>query len=176
MAEDVVDADRDGNAGAGGRMVRRVDVVNGEEERARDIAAAGVMAGSAFLGATWLDSKLSSWPFNDVKLVGQVFTTRSPLWQIQGLVGHFGFSVVMAFLYARYVRARLPGPGWLRGVIFLQIENGVLYPATSIADKAHAGIKSGELPPMMNMKTFKGQIVRHVAFGAVLGLLLGPRR
>lgn len=147
--------------------------MNDTGESPQEIAAAGLVAGGAFLGAMWLDNKLSSWQFNDLKLVGQVFTTRSPIWQVQGLAGHFGFSVVMAFLYARYVRARLPGPGWLRGIIFLQIENGVLYPATIVADKVHAGIKSGQLPPMINMKTFKGQVVRHIAFGATLGLLLG---
>lgn len=144
-----------------------------EVESPQAIVMAGLAAGSAFLGAMWLDNKLSSWKFNDLKLVGQVFTTRSPIWQVQGVAGHFGFSVVMAFLYARYVYPRLSGPGWLRGVIFLQIENAILYPATVAADKVHAGIKSGQVPPMINMKTFKGQIVRHIAFGATLGLLLG---
>lgn len=147
--------------------------MNDKGESPQQIVTTGLVAGGAFLGAMWLDNKLSSWQFNDLKLVGQVFTTRSPVWQLQGLLGHFGFSVVMAFLYARYVRARLPGPGWLRGIIFLQLENGVLYPATIVADKVHAGIKSGQLPPMINMKTFKGQVVRHIAFGATLGLLLG---
>ncbi|HST06494.1 MAG TPA: hypothetical protein VLQ48_17410 [Chloroflexia bacterium] len=146
------------------------------ENSPQEIAVAGLVAGSAFLGAMWLDNKLSSWQFNDLKLVGQAFTTRSPIWQAQGLAGHFGFSVVMAYLYARVVYPRLPGPGWLRGIMFLQIENAILYPATIVADKVHAGIRSGQVPPMTNMNIFKGQVVRHIAFGATLGLLLNRKK
>ncbi len=137
---------------------------------------AGLAAGSAYLAAMWVDSKLSSHPFNDLKLVGQMVTTRSPWWQLQGLGGHYGFSVVMALLYARYARAVLPGPGWLKGIIFLNIENLALYPAGLLIDRYHAGVRVGELPRMMTWKTFWGQVIRHVAFGAVLGLLYRPKK
>jgi hypothetical protein len=132
---------------------------------------AGLAAGSAYLAATWADSTLSSHPFNDLKLVGQMVTTRSPWWQIEGLVGHYGFSVMMALLYARWARAALPGPAWLRGITFLMLENAALYPVGLLIDRYHAGVQAGELPPMMTWKTFWGQVVRHIAFGAVLGLV-----
>ena len=138
--------------------------------------AAGLSAGSAYLAAVWADSTLSSHPFNDLKLVGQMVTTRSPWWQLQGLAGHYGFSVVMALLYARYARAALPGPGWLKGVLFLMLENKVLYPAGLLIDRYHAGVRAGELPRMLTWKTFWGQVVRHIAFGAVLGLLYRPKK
>lgn len=137
---------------------------------------AGLAAGSAYLAATWADSKLSSHPFNDLKLVGQMVTTRSPWWQLQGLAGHYGFSVVMALLYARYGRVLLPGPGWLKGVLFLMLENVALYPLGLLIDRYHAGVKAGELAPMMTWKTFWGQVVRHVAFGAVLGMVYGASK
>lgn len=133
---------------------------------------AGVASGSAFLAAMWLDNKLSSWQFNDLKLVGQIFTTRSPAWQLQGLAGHYSFSVVMAYVYATYARRRLPGPGWLRGILFMMAENTLLYPAAPLIDRIHAGMKAGQLPPLVNRKTFYGQITRHIAFGAVLGSLV----
>jgi hypothetical protein len=136
---------------------------------------AGLAAGSAYLAAAWADSRLSSHPFNDLKLVGQMVTTRSPWWQMQGLAGHYGFSVVMALLYARYARAALPGPGWLKGIIFLNIENLALYPAGLLIDRYHMGVRAGELPRMMTWKTFAGQVVRHVAFGLTLGLLYRPK-
>lgn len=141
-----------------------------------DIQAAipiGVASGTAYLGAMWLDNKLSSWDFDDLKLVGQLFTTRSPLWQLQALTGHYGFSVAMSTLYIRYARKRLPGPAWLRGVIFIMMENTLLYPAAKVIDKMHAGMKAGQLPPLLNKKSFLGQITRHIAFGIVLGLLAG---
>ncbi len=138
-----------------------------------EIVKGGIAAGSAFLAAMWLDNKLSSWRFNDIKLVGQMFTTRTPLWQIQGVAGHYAFSTMMAFVYVRYARQRLPGPSWLRGILFLMAENTVLYPAGLIVDRIHAGMKSGQLALLLDRKTFFGQITRHVAFGIALGLVCG---
>jgi hypothetical protein len=134
---------------------------------------AGIAAGNSYLASAWVDSKLSSHPFNDVKLVGQMFTTRSPMWQVQGLAGHYGFSLFLALTYARWFYKRLPGPRWLRGLTFLQLENTLLY-ALALAvgfDKLHAGIRRRELPPLGNLKTFNGQVVRHMAFGLALGVL-----
>ena len=134
---------------------------------------AGLAAGTSYLACAWLDSKLSSHPFNDLKLVGQLFTTKSPAWQIQGISGHYGFSMVMSLAYAAWFYRRLPGPGWQKGFTFLQIENAVLYAAALAVgfDKFHAGIKRGKLPPLGNLKTFNGQVVRHIAFGIALGAL-----
>jgi hypothetical protein len=136
---------------------------------------AGLAAGTAFLATTFLDSKLSNYPYNDIKLVGQVFTTKSPFWQIQGLAGHYGFSVIMALLYARYAYRLLPGPGWLKGLLFLMIENNGLYPLAPLLDKIHAGQRKGELPRLMTLKSYVGQTWRHVAFGLVLGALYKNR-
>ncbi len=135
-----------------------------------------VAAGSAFLLTTWLDSTLSRHPYNDLKLVGQMFTTKSPLWQIQGLVGHYSFSAVMLLVYASWAYNRLPGPPWLRGVLFVQIENSLLYPVAPILDKFHAGVRHAQLPPLLNWKTFFGQMLRHVVYGFVLGALYRPNK
>jgi hypothetical protein len=132
---------------------------------------AGLAAGTAYLGTMWLDNKISSWDFDDLKLVGQMFTTKSPLWQLQGLAGHYAFSIAMSTIYIRYARRHLPGPGWLRGITFMMLENALLYPAAGLIDNIHAGMKANLLPPLLNKKTFLGQVTRHIAFGAVLGLL-----
>jgi hypothetical protein len=134
-----------------------------------------VPAGSAFLATTWLDSRLSSHPFNDVKLLGQMFITRSPWWQVQGLLGHYGFSALVSLLYAAWGYGLLPGPPWFRGVLFLQIENAALYPIALVVDRIHAGMRRGELAPLLDWKTFWGQVLRHVAFGLVLGVLYRPK-
>ncbi len=135
----------------------------------KEAALTGGVAGTAFLATAFLDSKLSSHPFNDLKLVGQMFTTRSPIWQIQGLVGHYSFSVVMAAIYARYAHRLLPGPGWLRGLLFLQIENNTLYLLAPLLDRFNAGTNDGQIPPLMSLKSYWGQALRHIAFGVVLG-------
>jgi hypothetical protein len=133
-------------------------------------------SGNAYLAAAWLDSKLSSHPFNDLKLVGQIFTTRSPFWIFMGLLNHYGFSVVVAYVYARWTYSRLPGPGWLRGLLFLQLENTLLYPVALLLEPVHAGIRSGQLPTLFSWKTFWGQVVRHVAYGVTLGAMWRPGR
>ena len=61
---------------------------------------AGLSAGTAYLGAMWADNKLSSHEFNDLKLVGQVFTTKSPLWAIQGVIINDAFTLLVAVAYA----------------------------------------------------------------------------
>jgi hypothetical protein len=131
-------------------------------------------AGTAYLAAMWLDNRLSSQEFNDLKLVGQFFTTKWPWWIAQGLAGHYTFSMLMALVYARFFYSRLPLHPVLKGVIFLNLENALLYPLGPFIDRFHAGIKSGQLPPMATIKSFLGQVVRHIAFGFVLGLLYRP--
>jgi hypothetical protein len=95
------------------------------EETGNDIpgiVAAGIASGTAYLAAMWVDNKLSSHSLNDLKLVGQVFTAKSPWWIIQGVVGHYALSVAMTLIYRRIAYARLPGPGVIKGVIFLNLE------------------------------------------------------
>jgi hypothetical protein len=132
---------------------------------------AGLAAGTAYLASMWVDNKLSSQHFNDLKLVGQMFTTKSPAWLIQGLLVHYGFSIVVAMLYASWGVRRLPGPRWLRGVLFMQLENAILYPGSSLIMPIHAGLKSGQVPSLLERKVIQGQLLRHVAFGLALGAL-----
>lgn len=149
--------------------------ISGVEVDIAHAVRAGSVAGTAFLATTLLDSKLSNHPYNDLKLVGQMFTIKSPLWQIQGLLGHYAFAITMAVVYDRYARRMLPGPLWLKGVLFMQIENNVLYVLSPLVDKVHAGEREGTLPPLMNRKTYLGQALRHVSFGAALGAMYGSK-
>ena len=135
-----------------------------------------LVAGDSYLAAMWVDNRLSSHKFNDLKLVGQILTTKSPAWIIMGLVNHYGFSAVVSFIYARWAYRRLPGPRWLKGVLFMQIENALLYPGAAFLEPRHAGMRSGQVPTLFSWKSFWGQAVRHVAFGAALGALWKPKR
>lgn len=137
--------------------------------------AVSIAAGTSYLAAMWLDNTLSSHKFNDIKLVGQIFTTKWPWWLVQGLAGHYSFSMIVALFYAKFVYPRVPGPDVLRGILFLNAENLAFYPGGLLVDRLHAGIRSGQLPPLLNEKTFMGQVVRHIAYGAVLGLLYKPQ-
>lgn len=132
---------------------------------------ASIVAGNAYLASMWLDNQLSTHPFNDLKLTGQLWTTKSPAWKVVGVANHFLFSIVVSMLYAAWGYKHLPGPRWLRGVLFLQLENTLLYPGAAILEPVHAGMKSGEVPTLLSLKSFLGQALRHVAFGLALGLV-----
>ena len=136
---------------------------------------AGLAAGTAYLAAMWADNRLSSQRFDDMKLVGQVFTTRAPAWVIQGLLVHYGFSVVIALLYASWGARRMPGPPWLKGVLFMQLENAILYPGAALVMPIHVGVKRGHLPSMFERKVIQGQLLRHLAFGLALGAAYGGK-
>ena len=136
---------------------------------------AAIAAGNAYLASMWLDNKFFSHPFNDLKLTGQLWTTKSPTWEIVGVANHFSFSVVVSMLYAAWGYSHLPGPHWLRGLLFLQMENALLYPGAALIEPFHAGIKSGQLPTLLSRKSFMGQASRHVAFGLALGLVYRPK-
>ncbi len=65
----------------------------------------------------------------------------------------------------------MPGPRWLKGVLFLQLENAILYPGAGLLMPLHAGVKSGQVPSLFERKVIQGQLLRHVAFGLALGIV-----
>ena len=50
-------------------------------------------------------------------------------------------SLALAGLYTILER-RIPGPAWLKGVVFANVENAVLYPVTRFED-IHPAIRTG---------------------------------
>ena len=66
---------------------------------------------------------------------------------------------------------RLPGPPWLRGVLFTMIENALLWGAIPLFDRFHPSIRAGQLPKMNRPIPFLQQVLRHIAYGAALGIV-----
>jgi hypothetical protein len=84
---------------------------------------------------------------------------------------HLLNGVVLAELYAAVFKRLLPGPDWLKGVIFGEAFVVSVWWLTPLADKYHPLIKSGALPKLANWTSFLQNIVRHFFFGLTLGLL-----
>jgi hypothetical protein len=84
---------------------------------------------------------------------------------------HLLNGVLLAQLYAAVFKRFLPGPDWLKGVIFGEAFLISVWWLTPLADKYHPLIKSGALPRLANWTTFLQNIVRHFFFGLTLGLL-----
>jgi hypothetical protein len=84
---------------------------------------------------------------------------------------HLLNGVLLAELYAAVFKRFLPGPDWLKGVIFGEAFVVSVWWLTPLADKYHPLIKSGALPKLANWTSFLQNIVRHFFFGLTLGLL-----
>jgi len=78
-------------------------------------------------------------------------------------------SLALASLYAMLAR-RIPGPAWLKGVIFANVENVILYPITRLEDM-HPAVRTGLVDRYFTWPAFWQSVPRHIAFGAVLGAL-----
>jgi len=89
-----------------------------------------------------------------------------------GQAAHFLNGIVLAFIYAMWVHGRLPGPGWIKGLIYgviLTVIAGVVVaPIVTAAAGQPAGIlfANTESPVMRVI----GALVIHLAYGIALGL------
>jgi hypothetical protein len=139
-------------------------------------AAAGAFAAFGYLGVMYLDMAVTGSRSDDLLMLGRVLSADPRTARLLGLVAHTGFGTSLGLLYGAAVRRRLPGPGWARGVAMLMAENTLLWPLAMLADRLHPSMRSGELPRLNTPVPFAQQIVRHIGFGAALGLLYGEGR
>ena len=65
----------------------------------------------------------------------------------------------------------LPGPLWVRGLLFGQAENLVLWPVIVVLDRLHPAIRQGALPRFNRPVVFLQEVFRHVVYGVTLGLV-----
>lgn len=139
------------------------------------VIAAALGAGSAYLAEMFADMKLLDYPLNDLRMLGEQFGRRRS-WPIVGAAMHYSFSIFLTYIYAAYARDHLRGPDWLRGLIFINIENGTLYPFAFLLDRFNPTIHSGEMPAVFTKTGFVNQLLRHAAFGLTLGSLYRAKK
>ncbi len=120
------------------------------------------------------DMSLTGNRFSDVRFI-EGFLLRLPLPRqsllLLAWIIHLLNGVLLAELYAAVFKRFLPGPHWLKGVLFSELFLTSAWVLTPLADKYHPMIKGGELPALASWKSFWQNIVRHLAFGLTLGLL-----
>jgi hypothetical protein len=134
----------------------------------------GLAGGAAYLVEQYADQRLLRRPGDDLKLLGMLATRRDPAWRIAGLGMHTFNSAALALVYAGLVRNRLPGSPAVRGFLLGQIENAALWPLIPlILDRYHPAIRSGDLPAFGTPTYALQSLLRHVAYGAVLGAVYG---
>ncbi len=133
----------------------------------RAVGLAGAAAGAVFVAVLEADLRLTGNDVDDLVLLGRPFVRDRKRARLAGLTIHTVNSVVLAGVFAS-IADRLPGPCWLRGVIFANVENLALYPLLVFEDH-HPAIREGVLDDYWTWSSFLQSIPRHVAYGAVLG-------
>ena len=129
---------------------------------------AGSLAALAYVGAMKIDIALTRYPSSDLQVIeglARGHTSRIP-WI--GLLGHLANGAGLGAIYT-FVERWLPGPAWLRGLLFSEGFLLLVWPTTPLLDRFHPLIRRGQLPPFAHRIAFLQNLSRHLVFGLVLG-------
>lgn len=144
------------------KLLKKVDL--------KAAAIAGAAGGAVYLVTMEIDNRITGQDIDDLKLLGRPFVRGPRLAKLAGVPIHFNNAISLTAVYAAVAHARLPGPPWLRGIVFANIENTLLYPLTAFEGK-HPGIRRGEIDRYFTLKAYLQSVPRHVTFGAVMATL-----
>lgn len=137
--------------------------------RLRDGALAGLAGGAAFAAVMHADLALTGNGVDDFRLLGQ-FGPWAARWRVTGPLAHAANSALLGACYAA-LEPRLPGPGWLRGLLFAVGENTASWPLVLLIDRRHPAVARGDLAPYNRPAAFGWETLRHAAYGLVLGAI-----
>lgn len=129
----------------------------------------GLVAGAAFVAVLEADLRLTGRNVDDLIILGRPFVAEAKHARAVGGAIHAANSVGLASIYA-LVEPRLPGPPWWKGVLFASVENLILYPITRFEDH-HPAVRDGQVDRYFTWPAFWQSVPRHIAYGAVLGML-----
>ena len=139
-------------------------------------AVAGLLATTAYSIAMEGDMAITRNRFSDVRFIQGLLAGKSSrhetfpvtflAWGI-----HFLNGVILAELYAAVFKRFLPGPNWLKGAFFGELFLVSTWGLAPLVDTYHPLTKRGELAKLATWTSFFQNIVRHLVFGLLLGLL-----
>ena len=122
-----------------------------------------------------IDNRIAKVHADDLKLLGRPLVKDPAKAKLAGVPVHAANSIALAVAYAALGHDRLPGPPWLRGVVFTNIENTLLYPL-AIFENRHPGIRDGQIDRYLSFRAYLQSVPRHVTYGAVVGALYDTLR
>ncbi len=140
---------------------------NGSKFDPAAVVVSGLVAGLAFVAVLEADLRLTGRNVDDLIVLGRPIVKDPKNARTAGVALHAVNSIALATLYAQ-VEHHVPGPPWLKGIVFANVENVILYPLTILEDK-HPAIRDGQVDRYFNWPAFWQSVPRHIAYGAVLG-------
>lgn len=140
--------------------------------RNRIVAGAiGGLAGSAaYAVAQHFDLKAFDYDTDDFVLLGSLAPVDDDFVRPLGMVMHFGNGAMLGVAYALIGRDRLPGSPFVKGMTWTMMETFGLYPM-ALLEHLHPAIRDGQLRSYLTPTGFAQQLVRHIAYGAAVGLV-----
>ena len=134
-------------------------------------AVAGAVAATVWGLLEPVDQRLFRCDYSDVAILGKG-VTRGRGWRVAGFALHALNGAVFGLAYD-VVRRRLPVDRRRLALAMALTEHAALYPPLAyLADRYHPARGEVGIPPLLaNVRAFGQASVRHVIFGAVLGLL-----
>src|SRR5947209_6373074 len=103
----------------------------------RRAAVTGGLASAAYLGEQALDRRLFPNEYDDLVLWGG-FVSRDPVRQrLAGVAVHFTLGTLLAAAYEAAGSLLPAWPGPLKGLLFVQAENAMLYPGVPVINAIH---------------------------------------
>jgi hypothetical protein len=145
-------------------LPRRID--------ARAAALAGVASVVAYTATMDLGRKLTGSKMDDLVLLGRPLVPNRPgLARPVGAAVHLANGAGLGILYAALVHDRFPGPAWLRGMVFLALENTALYPLTALMPAHHPAVADGQLDSYWSWPAYLESTPPHLVYGALVGPL-----
>lgn len=134
-------------------------------------ALAGAAASAAYALEMYLDMAVTGSQFDDVQLIESAIRGQTSRVPVLGMTIHLLNGAALGEVYAAIAEPLLPGPRWVRGLLFGELFLLAAWPTVPLIDRFHPLIRSGEMPRLTRRITFLQNVARHTVFGLVIGLL-----
>jgi hypothetical protein len=131
-------------------------------------AIAGLASSAAYAFVQAWDLKMFDYPTDDFVLLGSMAPVDDDLARPLGVVMHLGNGAALGAAYTLIGHERLPGSPLVRGLTWTMGETFALYPL-ALLEHLHPAVRDGRLPSYLTGTAFIQQLLRHVAYGIVLG-------
>jgi hypothetical protein len=132
-------------------------------------AVAGIPAGIAYLIVEGIDNRISGRRLYDLQLLGRPFFRSMGRANVLGLAIHLGNSIALGGVYGTVAEQRLPGSPVVKGIMFVTIENSVLYPALAF-ERIHPARAADDMGSYWSLRSWLWTMPRHFAYGMVVAV------